>query len=105
MAYQAEKTLADNKDKIPADIATEITDKVSELKQAITANDTSRMKSATEELSKSMQKVGSHVYGQPPQADRAGEPPPGGEQGGGAGEPPPGGKPDEGTVEGEFREV
>jgi molecular chaperone DnaK len=103
MAYQAEKMLADNKDKIPADIATEITDKVSELKQAVTANDTARMKSATEELSKAMQKAGSHVYGQQGQA--SGGPPPGGEQGGAQGEPPPGGKPDEGTVEGEFREV
>ncbi|RJO62700.1 MAG: molecular chaperone DnaK [Dehalococcoidia bacterium] len=102
MAYQAEKMLADNKDKIPADIATEITDKVSELKQAITANDTSRMKSATEELSKAMQKAGSHVYGQ--QGGQGQQPPPqGGEQG--DTEPPPGGKPDEGTVEGEFREV
>jgi hypothetical protein len=60
------------------------------------------MKSATEELSKAMQKAGSHVYGQQGQGQ---QPPPGGEQGGGEGGPPPGGKPDEGTVEGEFREV
>jgi molecular chaperone DnaK len=102
MAYQAEKMLADNKDKIPADIASEITAKVDDLKAAITANDTARMKSASDELSKAMQKAGSHVYGQ--QGGQGQPPPPGGEQGGGT-EPPPGGKPDEGTVEGEFREV
>jgi molecular chaperone DnaK len=102
MAYQAEKMLADNKDKIPADIASEITAKVGDLKAAITANDTARMKSASEELSKAMQKAGSHVYGQQGQGQH---PPAGGEQGGGEGGPPPGGKPDEGTVEGEFREV
>jgi molecular chaperone DnaK len=104
MSYQAEKMLADNKDKIPADIASEVTGKIDELKQAITANDTARMKSATEDLSKAMQKAGSHVYGQG-QGPASGGPPPGGEQGGGEGGPPPGGKPDEGTVEGEFREV
>jgi len=104
LAYQAEKTLRDNKDKIPADIASEITAKVEALKAAITSNDTSRMKSASEELSTALQKAGSHVYGQGQQS-ASGGPPPGGEQGGGEGEPTPGGKPDEGTVEGEFREV
>jgi molecular chaperone DnaK len=104
LAYQAEKTLRDNKDKIPADIASEITSKVDALKAAITSNDTARMKSASEELSTALQKAGSYVYGQGQQS-ASGGPPPGGEQGGGEGEPPPGGKPDEGTVEGEFREV
>jgi molecular chaperone DnaK len=98
LAYQAEKTLRDNKDKIPADMASEITAKVEALKGAINSNDTSRMKNTSEELSAALQKAGSHVYGQ--QSQTSGGPPPGGE-----GEPPTGGKPDEGTVEGEFREV
>jgi molecular chaperone DnaK len=103
LAYQAEKTVRDNKDKIPEDIATEITSKVEALRTAITANDVARMKSASEELSTSLQKAGSHVYGQSGQQQ---PPPAGGEQQpGGEGGPPPGGKPDEGTVEGEFREV
>ena len=105
LAYQAEKTLRENKDKIPADIASEITEKVEALKTAITANDLSRMKAASEELSAALQKAGSHVYGQQGQGQGQQPPPQGGEQGGGEGEPPPGGKPDEGTVEGEFREV
>jgi molecular chaperone DnaK len=101
LAYQAEKVLHDNKDKIPAEIGSEITAKTDALRQAITSNDVSRMKSASEELSTALQKAGSHIYGQGQQQ----QPPPGGEQGSGEGEPPPGGKPDEGTVEGEFREV
>jgi molecular chaperone DnaK len=104
LAYQAEKTLRENKDKIPAEIASEITTKTETLRQAINANDMSGMKSASEELSTALQKAGSHVYGQGQQS-ASGGPPPGGEQGGTEGEPPPGGKPDEGTVEGEFREV
>jgi molecular chaperone DnaK len=103
LAYQAEKTLRDNKEKIPAEIADEITSKTEALRQAITANDVARMKSASEELSTSLQKAGSHVYGQSGQQQ---PPPAGGEQPGAEGEqPPPGGKTDEGTVEGEFREV
>jgi molecular chaperone DnaK len=103
LAYQAEKTVRDNKDKIPEDIATEINTKTEALRAAITANDVARMKTASEELSTALQKAGSHVYGQSGQQK---PPPPGGDQPGPEGEqPPPGGKPDEGTVEGEFREV
>jgi molecular chaperone DnaK len=104
LVYQAEKTLRENKDKIPADIASDITAKADALKSAITSNDTALMKSASEELSTALQKAGSHVYGQNQQPSSGGAPSDA-EQGGNAGEPPPGGKPDEGTVEGEFREV
>jgi len=102
LAYQAEKTVRDNKDKIPEDIATEINTKTAALRAAITANDVAQMKTASEELSTALQKAGSHVYGQGGQQ----QPPPGGGQSGSEGEQPPqDGKPDEGTVEGEFREV
>ena len=104
LAYQAEKTLRDNKDKIPAEIADEITSKAEALRAAITANDVALMKTASEELSTSLQKAGSHVYGQSGQQQQP--PPARGEQEGAEGEqPPPSGKSDEGTVEGEFREV
>jgi len=100
MAYQAEKTLRDNKDKIPEDIAGEITSKIEAVRSAITANDVGRMKGSTDELSAAMQKVGSHIYEQNQQsAPQSGEQP-------GANDPSQGeDKPDEGTVEGEFREV
>jgi hypothetical protein len=63
------------------------------------------MRSAADDLSGTMQKIGSAVYGQ-----AGASPPPGGTPGGGEapgegpGGPPPGGS-EEGTVEGEFREV
>jgi molecular chaperone DnaK len=95
LAYQAEKMLRDNKDKVPADLATEITGKIEAVKQALQGSDVAALKSATQTLSETMQKLGEAVYKQ--QQPGAQSPPPG-EEGG----KKPG---DEGTVEGEFREV
>ena len=97
LAYQAEKMLRDNKDKVPADLNTEITSKIELVKQALQGSDTATLKTATQNLSESMQKLGQAVYGKEGQQDQPGQPPPG-EEGG----KKPG---DEGTVEGEFREV
>ncbi|MBM4432822.1 MAG: molecular chaperone DnaK, partial [Chloroflexi bacterium] len=95
MAYTAEKTLRDYKDKIPADLNKEIESKVAAVRSALQGKDTNSIRQAMQELSNAMQKVGASVYQQqqPP-------PPPGSQ-------PPPGGKGggEEGTVEGEFREV
>ena len=96
MAYQAEKMLRDNKDKVPADMNADITGKVEAVKQALQGSDTAVLKSATQALSESMQKLGEAVYKQQPPPGT--QPPPPGEEGG----KKPG---DEGTVEGEFREV
>jgi molecular chaperone DnaK len=102
MAYQAEKTLRDNKDKIPADLNTEAEAKIAAVKEALKGTDTEAIKNATQDLNQTMQKIGSAVYGQqqqpPPGGEQPPPPPPGGEEGGKGGE-------DEGTVEGEFREV
>jgi molecular chaperone DnaK len=104
LAYQAEKMLRDNKDKIPAALNTEIEQKIAAVKEALKGSDADAMKRTTEDLSQSMQKVGSAVYGQPGQGGPQGpQGPQGGDgQGGQGGE---GKKPDEGTVEGEFKEV
>jgi molecular chaperone DnaK len=99
LAYQAEKTLRDNKDKIPADLNSEIDGKIKAVRSALQGSDTSATKRAMEDLNASMQKVGTAVYGQGQQQQ---PPPPGGQQ---PPPPPPGGKGPEGTVEGEFREV
>jgi len=100
MAYQAEKTLRDNADKIADDLKTEVEAKIADVKSAIEADDTDRMRSAIDGLSSSLQKIGEAVYGAQgePSADGAG-----GFEPGGPGEEPGGAK--EGTVEGEFREV
>ncbi|MCX6011037.1 MAG: molecular chaperone DnaK [Chloroflexi bacterium] len=97
MAYQAEKTLRDNKDKIPADLNSEVESKIAAVKSALQGTDINAIKSATKELNEAMQKIGQAVYGQ-----QQGPPPPGGQA---PPPPPPGGGKDEGPVEGEFREV
>jgi molecular chaperone DnaK len=100
LAYTAEKTLRDNKDKIPDELNKEVEEKVKAVKDALQGTDIDAINKAAQELNEVMQKVGSAVYGQQQQPP-PGEPPPpekgeGGE--GGEGE-------DEGTVEGEFKEV
>jgi len=97
LAYTAEKTLRDNKDKIPADLNTEVEGKVKAVKDALQGSDIEAIRRATQELNEAMQKVGTAVYQQQQPPPPPGEqPPPGGEGGEGG---------DEGTVEGEFREV
>ncbi len=95
LAYTAEKTLRDHGDKIPADVKQDIDGKIASVKSALQGQDVNAIRNATNELSQAMQKVGASVYQQP------GQPPPGEQQGD---EQESGGE-DEGTVEGEFREV
>jgi len=102
MAYTAEKTLREQKDKIPEDLNKELEEKVKEVRSTLQGSDVEAIKQAMQTLSEAMQKVGSAVYGQ--------QPPPGGEAPPDSEAPPEGsetppGKEDEGTVEGEFREV
>ena len=94
LAYTAEKTLRDYGDKVPADVKQEIESKIAALKSTLQGKDVNSIRTSMQELSQAMQKVGASIYQQP------GQPPPGGESG-------PGGKKpgEEGTVEGEFREV
>ena len=95
MAYMAEKTLRDNKDKVPEALNKEIEDKVAAVREAMKGSNMDAIKQTSQALNEAMQKVGAEIYKQqqpPPQ------PPPGNQ-------PPPGGKKDDGTVDGEFREV
>ncbi len=93
LAYTADKTLRDLGDKIPADLNSEVEAKVKAVRDALQGTDSEAVRSALNALSEAMQRIGAHVYGQ------QGAPPPegGGEEGPGPAE--------EGTVEGEFREV
>ncbi len=90
LAYSAEKTLKDLGDKVPAELRTEVEQKVSAVREALNGSDTARLRRRKDELQQVLQQVGAAAYQQ------------GGET------PPPGGGPegtDDGTVEGEFREV
>lgn len=96
LAYTAERTLREHGDKIPSDLKEEIDGKIAAVKSALSGSDIEQLNRAAQELSEAMQKVGAAVYGQ------TDAPPPPGDEGAAAEEP---GKSDEGTVEGEFREV
>jgi molecular chaperone DnaK len=100
MAYMAEKTLREQGDKVPAELKGEVEARVKAVRDALQGSDTEAVRRAVGELSDTMQKIGAAVYGQ------AGSPPPGTEGAEGEGGPEaPAGGPEEGTVEGEYREV
>lgn len=92
-AYTADKTLRDLGDKVPADVRSDVEAKAAEVREALKGQDVELIKRKTQELTEAMQKIGATMYEQP-----GGTPPPGAEGG-------PSGPEDEGTVEGEFREV
>jgi len=94
LAYQAERTLRDVGDKVSANVRTEVEDRVKAVRDALSGNDISRIRTTADDLERSMQRIGQDVYGQA--GASAG---PGGTQGGYT----PGS--DSGTVEGEYREV
>ncbi len=58
MVYTAEKALKDNSDKIAADVKTDVEAKIADLKKAREGEDAGAIKSASEALSTSMQKIG-----------------------------------------------
>jgi len=107
MAYSAEKTLRDNKDKIEADLTVEVENKVAAVREALKGSDVEAIKQSTQELSDTLQKVGTAIYSQQQeQQQEPPAPPEGGTEGDTeGGEKPPQGEEGEGTVEGEFREV
>ncbi len=99
LAYTAEKTLREQKDKIPSDLNQEVEAKIAAVRSALQGSDVDAIRQATQELNAAMQKIGAAIYQQPPPP-----PPPGAEP------PPPGDEDKEGeggedTVEGDFREV
>ena len=106
-AYQAEKTLADNADKIDEALKAEVEEKVKAVREALEAEGEDdatkeRIQAALDELTQALQRVGESVYGQ-----QGGGPGPDGAGGAGDGFDPgaSAGGAEEGTVEGEFREV
>src|SRR5437667_3653542 len=92
VAYQAERTLRDVGDKISAGLRTELEEKIRAVRDALSQNDVSRLRSATTELESAMQRIGQDVYSQNGATEEAGS------QGQTS-------ESDSGTVEGEYREV
>jgi len=92
MIYQAEKVLREQGDRVPAGIRSEVESKIAAVRSALQGQDVNRIRSTTDELARSLQRIGEAMYQQY-------QPPSGG--------PPPGGRPggDEDIIEGEFREA
>jgi molecular chaperone DnaK len=64
LAYTTEKFLAENAEKIPADIKTEVEDAVKELKEALKGTDIEAIKTASEKTAQVSQKMGTAIYAQ-----------------------------------------
>jgi len=91
-AYQAERTLRDVGDKVSAGVRSDVEDKVKAVRDALSSNDMTRLRSATSELESAMQRIGQDVYSQ-------------NEAAAGAGSQGQSSERDSGTVEGEYREI
>jgi len=74
LVYTTEKTLKDAGEKVPADLKAKIEDKAKELKEILKNDNFDIIKTKTEELSQSLQEVGTHLYQQQKQEEEKGKP-------------------------------
>ena len=92
LIYTTEKTLAENSDKVPEELKTQIESKVATLKEALESDDDESIKSSLDDLQQTLQELGNAVYSQESENPNN--------------ETEEGTKPDDDeTVEGEYREV
>ena len=80
LVYSTEKFLAENEDKVPADVKSEVQTAIADLKKAIEGNDIDAIKTATEHAAQVSQKMGTAIY-QAAQAAQQAEGSPGGASG------------------------
>jgi len=71
LAYQTEKFVAENADKIPEDIKAEVESAVADLKKALEGTDIDAIKEATEKAAQVSQKMGTAIYAQSQAASAA----------------------------------
>jgi len=97
LVYQAEKVLRDNADKVDAELRSEIEGKIAACKTALKDGNIDQMRSSSEELTRSLQKIGERIYQQAQAGQQAG-----------AAKGGPGGqdkKPEGDVVDADFKEV
>jgi molecular chaperone DnaK len=93
LLYQADKTLRDLGERVPAALRAEVESEAAELRAALRQQETTRIRSLSRSLEQAMQRIGEALYaGTSTSTGRGDTPPP----------PPPS---DSETVEGEVREV
>jgi molecular chaperone DnaK len=73
VAYQTEKFLKDNADKVPDDVKSEVEATITDLKKALDGDDIEAIRSASEKVAEVSQKIGAAIYAQSQQAAAAGE--------------------------------
>jgi len=69
LIYNSEKTIKDMGDKISPDLKKEIEDKAADLKKVKESDNLEDIKNKTEDLSQSLQKIGSQMYNQTKEGD------------------------------------
>jgi molecular chaperone DnaK len=75
LVYQTEKFMRDNADKVPADVKTEVEAAIADTKQALSGSDVEAIKTSSEKLATTSQKLGAALYEQAQAAQSAaGEP-------------------------------
>jgi molecular chaperone DnaK len=94
LAYQSERTLNDLGDKVSPSARDEAQEKINVVRDALKSNDMPRVRTAMDDLERTMQRIGSDVYSQA-----------GAGAGTGPGSQGANSDSDTGTVEGEYREV
>src|SRR5207244_3407492 len=100
LIYQAEKSLRDLGERVPAAVRAEVEGKIAALRTAMQGSDVLAMRRASEQLQAALSRIGERRYGEPAGAGAGvGGDGTTGTEAHGAEQTP------EGTVEGEFREV
>jgi molecular chaperone DnaK len=89
LAYQAERSLNEAGEKLPATVRSEVEEKIRAVREALSGNDIMRVRSASNDLERSMQRIGQETYSQPETGT--------GKRSSSVDE--------SGTIEGEYREV
>jgi molecular chaperone DnaK len=72
LAYTTEKFLAENADKVPDDIKSEVESSIADLKKALEGTDTEAIRTASEQAAQVSQKMGSAIYAQAQAANATG---------------------------------
>jgi molecular chaperone DnaK len=72
LAYTTEKFLAENADKVPDDVKSEVNSAIADLKKTLEGTDTDAIRTATEHAAQVSQKMGTAIYAQA-QQESAGE--------------------------------
>ena len=102
VAYQAEKLVSDNGDKLAEDDKNTLNTKAAAVREAITKNDTDLIRSAKDDLMKSLQDIGAKLYQQAASQQQAQGAQPGPDP---AGAGPQAGGPDGNVYDADYKDV